>query len=123
MKRAKGYLSKKEQIEKGKLYEVDEAVALVIQIASRSLMRRLKCIFATVLIPVMLTKQVRGAIVLPHGTEKRLERWCLPKGEKAKEAEAAGADFVGAEELAEKIQKENWMDFDAVIATPDMMVL
>jgi large subunit ribosomal protein L1 len=66
-------------------------------------------------------QQVRGAIVLPHGTGKTKRVLVFAKGPKAQEAEAAGADFVGAEELAEKIQKENWFDFDVVVATPDMM--
>jgi len=66
-------------------------------------------------------QQVRGAIVLPHGTGKTKKVLVFAKGEKAKEAEAAGADYVGAEELAQKIQSENWFDFDVVVATPDMM--
>ena len=66
-------------------------------------------------------QQVRGAIVLPHGTGKTKKVLVFAKGEKAKEAEAAGADFVGAEDLVQKIQKENWFDFDVVVATPDMM--
>ena len=66
-------------------------------------------------------QQVRGAIVLPHGTGKTKRVLVFAKGEKAKEAEAAGADFVGAEELVQKIQGENWFDFDIVVATPDMM--
>ena len=66
-------------------------------------------------------QQVRGAVVLPHGTGKKVKVLVFAKGEKAKEAEAAGADFVGAEELVDKIQKENWFEFDVVVATPDMM--
>ena len=66
-------------------------------------------------------QQVRGAIVLPHGTGKSKKVLVFAKGEKAKEAEAAGADYVGADELAKKIQTENWFDFDVVVATPDMM--
>ena len=66
-------------------------------------------------------QQVRGAIVLPHGTGKTKKVLVFAKGEKAKEAEAAGADYVGADELAKKIQTENWFDFDVVVATPDMM--
>ena len=66
-------------------------------------------------------QQVRGAVVLPHGTGKTVRVLVFAKGDKAKEAEAAGADFVGAEELVDKIQKENWFDFDVVVATPDMM--
>ena len=66
-------------------------------------------------------QQVRGAVVLPHGTGKTVRVLVFAKGEKAKEAEAAGADFVGADELVEKIQKENWFEFDVVVATPDMM--
>ena len=66
-------------------------------------------------------QQVRGAVVLPHGTGKTVRVLVFAKGDKAKEAEEAGADFVGAEELVEKIQSENWFDFDVVVATPDMM--
>ncbi|MBO6158712.1 MAG: 50S ribosomal protein L1 [Firmicutes bacterium] len=66
-------------------------------------------------------QQVRGAVVLPNGTGKSVRVLVFAKGDKAKEAEAAGADFVGAEELVQKIQKENWFDFDVVVATPDMM--
>jgi large subunit ribosomal protein L1 len=121
MRRAKGYLSKKEQIEKGKLYEVDEAVALVKQIASAKFDETIEMHIRLGVDSRHADQQVRGAIVLPHGTGKTIRTLVFAKGEKAKEAEAAGADFVGAEELAEKIQKENWMDFDAVIATPDMM--
>ena len=68
-------------------------------------------------------QQVRGAIVLPHGTGKSVKVLVFAKGDKATEAEAAGADFVGAEELVQKIQTENWFDFDVVVATPDMMGL
>ena len=73
--------------------------------------------------PKHADQMVRGAIVLPHGTGKSLRVAVIAKGDKAKEARDAGADFVGAEELAEKIQKENWTDFDSMVATPDMMGL
>ena len=66
-------------------------------------------------------QQVRGSVVLPHGTGKTVRVLVFAKGEKAKEAEAAGADFVGADELVQKIQGENWFDYDVVVATPDMM--
>ncbi len=66
-------------------------------------------------------QQVRGAVVLPNGTGKTVRVLVFAKGEKAKEAEAAGADFVGADELVQKIQGENWFDYDVVVATPDMM--
>ena len=66
-------------------------------------------------------QQVRGTVVLPHGTGKSLRVLVFAKGDKAKEAEAAGADFVGAEELVPKIEKENWFDYDVIVATPDMM--
>ena len=66
-------------------------------------------------------QQVRGAVVLPHGTGKTVRVLVFAKGDKAKEAELAGAEFVGADELVDKIQKENWFEFDVVVATPDMM--
>ena len=71
--------------------------------------------------PRQADQQVRGAVVLPNGTGRTRSVLVFAKGEKAKEAEAAGADFVGAEDMVEKIQKENWFDFDVVVATPDMM--
>src|SRR5512134_1431952 len=73
--------------------------------------------------PKHADQMVRGAVVLPHGTGRSVRICVIAKGDRAKEAKEAGADFVGAEELVDKIQKENWTDFDSMVATPDMMVL
>ena len=77
--------------------------------------------FVWALTPVTLTSRVRGAVVLPHGTGRTIRVLVVTKGDKVKEAEAAGADFVGGEEMIHKIQSENWFGFDVMIATPDMM--
>ena len=108
-------------LEKTKLYDPSEALDLVCKTA------KAKC-DETIEIHVRLgvdsrhaDQQVRGAVVLPNGTGKKVRTLVFAKGDKAKEAEEAGSDFVGAEDYMEKIQKENWFDFDIIIATPDMM--
>ncbi len=123
MKRAKNYVSKSQLIEKGKYYDMEEAIALVKQVASAKFDETVEMHVKLGVDSRHADQQVRGAIVLPNGTGKTVRVLVFAKGEKVKEAEAAGADFVGAEDMVEKIQKENWLDFDAVIATPDMMGL
>ena len=120
-KRGKGYKEAAAKFEKAKLHEVSEAMKLACE-TSRAKFDE------TVEVHVKLgvdgrhaDQQVRGAIVLPHGTGKSVKVLVFAKGPKAEEAEKAGADYVGAEELAQKIQTENWFDFDVVVATPDMM--
>lgn len=108
-------------MEKGKLYDVDEAVSLVKKLGTAKFDETVEIHIRLGVDSRHADQQVRGAIVLPNGTGKTTRILVFAKGEKAKEAEAAGADFVGAEDMMEKIQKENWLDFDAVIATPDMM--
>jgi len=102
-------------------YEVDEAFKLIDQMKKAKFDETVEAHFRMGLDGRHADQQIRGAIVLPHGLGKTVRVLVFAKGEKAHEAEAAGADFVGAEELATKIQKENWFDFDVVVATPDMM--
>ena len=120
-KRGKKYRESAKLVDRTTLYEPKEAFEIV-QKAARAKFDE------TVEVHVRLgvdsrhaDQQVRGAVVLPHGTGKTVRVLVFAKGEKATEAENAGADYVGAEELVTKIQKENWFDFDVVVATPDMM--
>ena len=121
MKHGKNYTTKKEMIESAKNYEMDEAVALVKQVATAKFDETIELHIRLGVDSRHADQQVRGAIVLPNGTGKENRILVFAKGDKAKEAEDAGADYVGAEDMMEKIQKENWMEFDAVVATPDMM--
>ena len=123
MNTTKNYLSKQGMLEKGKLYEFEEAVALVKKIATAKFDETIELHIKLGVDSRHADQQVRGAIVLPNGTGKTVRVLTFAKGEKAKEAEAAGSDYVGAEDMVEKIQKQGFMDFDAVIATPDMMGL
>ena len=121
MKHGKNYTTKKEMIESGKSYEMNEAVTLLKQIATAKFDETVELHIRLGVDSRHADQQVRGAIVLPNGTGKENRILVFAKGDKAKEAEDAGADYVGAEDMMEKIQKENWMEFDAVVATPDMM--
>ena len=109
------------KIGKNKIYESKGALAFVSEIANAKFDQTVEAHIKLGVDSRHADQQVRGAIVLPHGTGKTKKVLVFAKGEKAKEAEAAGADFVGAEDLVQKIQKENWFDFDVVVATPDMM--
>ena len=120
-KRSKGYRAVAEKVEKQNLYEVSEAMAKVIETAHAKFDETVEVHVRLGVDGRHADQQVRGAIVLPNGTGKEVKVLVFAKGEKASEAEAAGADYVGAEELADKIQKENWFDCDVVVATPDMM--
>ena len=120
-KKSKKYVEALGKIDRTKLYESKEALALVSEIATAKFDETVEAHIKLGVDSRHADQQVRGAIVLPHGTGKTKKVLVFAKGEKAKEAEAAGADFVGAEELVQKIQKENWFDFDVVVATPDMM--
>lgn len=120
MKKGKSYLAKKELIEKGKLYDVEEAVELVKKMATAKFDETIELHLKLGVDSRHADQQVRGAIVLPHGTGKQVKVLAFAKGPKADEAAAAGADYVGAEEYTQKIQ-QGWLDFDAVLATPDMM--
>ncbi|HNZ09651.1 MAG TPA: 50S ribosomal protein L1 [Bacillota bacterium] len=118
---AKKYIDALKKVDRSKLYEPQEAVALMKEIASAKFDETVELHVRLGIDPRQSDQQVRGAVVLPYGTGKTKKVAVFAKGEKAKEAEAAGADIVGAEDLAAKIQQENFLDFDVVVATPDMM--
>ena len=120
-KKSKKYVEALGKIDRNRLYDSKEALALVSEIATAKFDETVEAHIKLGVDSRHADQQVRGAIVLPHGTGKTKKVLVFAKGEKAKEAEAAGADFVGAEDLVQKIQKENWFDFDVVVATPDMM--
>ena len=121
MKRGKKYIEAAKLIERGNLYDPAEAVALVKKSATAKFDETIEAHIRTGCDGRHADQQIRGAVVLPHGTGKVTRILVFAKGAKADEAQAAGADFVGAEELIPKIQNEGWLDFDVVVATPDMM--
>lgn len=121
MKHGKRYNALASQVEKGKLYEVATAVELIKKSGTAKFDETVEAHIRTGCDGRHADQQVRGAVVLPHGTGKTVRVLVFAKNNKADEALAAGADHVGAEELIPKIQNEGWLDFDAVIATPDMM--
>jgi large subunit ribosomal protein L1 len=120
-KRGKSYKAALEKYNKAEQYEVREALELATQTARAKFDETVEAHFKMGVDGRHADQQIRGAIVLPHGTGKSKRVLVFAKGPKATEAEEAGAEYVGAEEMAQKIQKEGWFDFDAVIATPDMM--
>jgi len=120
-KRGKKYQDSMKTIDKLKLYDAEEAVEAMLSTAKANFDETVEAHIKLGVDSRHADQQVRGAVVLPHGTGKVVRVLVFAKGEKAKEAEEAGADYVGEAELADKIQKENWFDFDVVIATPDMM--
>ena len=120
-KRSKGYKEVAAKVEKQNLYDASEAIAKVVETGHAKFDETVEVHVKLGVDGRHADQQVRGAIVLPNGTGKEVKVLVFAKGEKATEAENAGADYVGAEELADKIQKENWFDFDVVVATPDMM--
>ena len=121
MKHGKKYVAGAKLIEAGKQYDPAEALDLVVKTASAKFDETIEFHAKLGVDSRHADQQVRGAVVLPNGTGKTVRVLVFAKGEKATEAQAAGAEYVGAEEYVEKIQKENWLDFDVVIATPDMM--
>jgi large subunit ribosomal protein L1 len=121
MKRGKRYLENLKLYDKTQQYSSDEAMDIVLKTANAKFDETIDLAVRLGVDPRHADQQVRGTVILPHGTGKTVKVLVFAKGEKAKEAEAAGADYVGAGELVEKIQKENWFDYDVVIATPDMM--
>lgn len=110
-------------VDRNKLYDSAEAIALVKQTAKAKFDETVELHIKLGVDGRHADQQVRGAIVLPNGTGKTKKVLVVAKGEKAEEAKAAGADFVGAEDMIQKIQQENWFDFDVLVATPDMMGL
>lgn len=120
-KRGKNYKAAAEKIDRQNLYDPKEALALVSANASAKFDETVEVHIKLGVDGRHADQQVRGAIVLPNGTGKEVKVLVFAKGEKAQEAEAAGADYVGAEDMAQKIQTENWFDYDVIIATPDMM--
>ena len=120
-KRGKMYRETAAKYEKANLYEIEEAMKLAVETSRAKFDETIEVHIKLGVDGRHADQQVRGAIVLPHGTGKTKKVLVFAKGPKAAEAEAAGADYVGAEELAQKIQSENWFDFDVVVATPDMM--
>ena len=121
MKHGKHYIDAAKQVDSTKLYDVNEALELACKIASAKFDETVELHVRLGVDGRHADQQVRGAIVLPHGTGKNVRVAVFAKGPKADEALAAGADIVGAEDLMERIQKENFFEFDVVIATPDMM--
>ena len=121
MKRGKKYIEAAKVIDRGTLYDKDEAVSLVKKTAVAKFDETIEAHIRTGCDGRHADQQIRGAVVLPHGTGKKTRILVFAKDAKAEEAKAAGADYVGAEELIPKIQNENWFEFDVVVATPDMM--
>ena len=121
MKHGKKYVESAKLVEANKLYEIEEAFSLVVKTAKAKFDESVEAHIKLGVDSRHADQQVRGVVVLPHGTGKTVRVLVFAKGDKIKEAEAAGADFAGGEELVTKIQSENWFDFDVIVATPDMM--
>jgi large subunit ribosomal protein L1 len=123
MKRGKNYIDSKKLIDKSKLYDSAEALAIAVETAKSKFDETIELHCKLGVDPRHADQQVRGVCVLPHGTGRTVRVLVIAKGEKADEAQAAGADFVGAEDMLQKIQSENWFGFDVIVTTPDMMGL
>ncbi len=121
MKRGKLYQEAAKLVDREKIYNMKEALEIIEKMPKRKFDETVELHVRLGVDSKHADQQVRGTVVLPHGTGKSLKVLVFAKGDKAKEAEAAGADFVGAEELVPKIEKENWFDYDVIVATPDMM--
>ena len=120
-KKGKRYKEIIDLVDRHNYYSVDEAIALVLQTSKAKFDETVELAVRLGVDPKHADQQVRGAVVLPNGTGRTRRVLVIAKGEKIAEAEAAGADFVGGDELVAKIQTEGWLDFDVVVATPDMM--
>lgn len=121
MKKGKKYQDLVKSFDKQEIFEVDAAIAQVKKLATAKFDETIELHVKLGVDSRHADQQVRGAIVLPHGTGKTVKVLVIAKGDKLKEAEEAGADFFGEDDIIDKIQKENWFDFDVMIATPDMM--
>ena len=121
MKRGKKYVEAAKAVDRATLYDAPEAISLVKKAAVAKFDETIEVHIRTGCDGRHADQQIRGAVVLPHGTGKKVRIIVFAKDAKAEEAKAAGADFVGGEELIPKIQNENWFEFDVVVATPDMM--
>lgn len=120
-KKSKKYVEALNKIDRTRLYDATEALSLVAEVATAKFDETVEAHIKLGVDSRHADQQVRGAVVLPHGTGRTMKVLVFAKGDKIKEAEDAGADFVGGEELVQKIQNEGWLDFDVVVATPDMM--
>ncbi len=120
-RRGKKYLAAKSKIDPTARYSVDEGIAKTLETHYASFDESVDAAIVLGVDPRKADQNIRGSVVLPHGTGKSVKVLVIAKGEKVKEAEDAGADYVGSEDMVEKIQKEGWLDFDKVVATPDMM--
>lgn len=123
MKKGKRYAEALKQVDRANLYDPFEAVKLVTEVAKAKFDETVEAHIKLGVDGRHADQQVRGAVVLPHGTGRSVRVLVFAKGENAKKAEEAGADHVGGEELIPKIEKEGWLDFDIVVATPDMMAV
>ena len=121
MKRGKNYIESAKLIESGKTYEVADALALVLQTAKAKFDETIEIHARLGVDPRHADQQVRGVVVLPNGTGRSVRVLAIVKADKVNAAKAAGADFVGSEEMVQKIQSENWFDYDVIVTTPDMM--
>ncbi len=121
MKRGKKYAETAKVVDRTKQYEIEEAVSLIKKTAVAKFDETVEAHIRLGVDGRHADQQIRGAVVLPHGTGKTVRVLVFAKGDKVEEAKAAGADFVGGDELLPKIQNENWFEFDVVVATPDMM--
>ena len=123
MKRGKNYIDSKKLIDKTKAYDSADALALAVETAKSKFDETIELHCKLGVDPRHADQQVRGVCVLPHGTGRTVRVLVIAKGDKADQAKAAGADFVGAEDMIQKIQQENWFGFDVIVTTPDMMTL
>ena len=121
MKKGKRYVESAKLVDRTNLYDVEEAVSIIKKTANAKFDETIEAHIKLGVDGRHADQQVRGAVVLPHGTGKKVRVLVFAKGDKVEEAQAAGADFVGGQELVPKIQNEGWLDFDVVFATPDMM--